>query len=260
MIKMDLLKRAFKVIISISVLTGIWQLTVLSGRFEKSLLPSPAGVFAGMSGLIKDGTLFTNLGVSLARFLTGYLTAVITGVTLGLLLGWNKSVWSYIEPVVQVLRPVSPIAWFPFIVLWFGIGDAPAVVTIFIAAFYPILLSTVSGVRNVDAVYLKVADNFGIRQPQLLFRIILPAAFPLIANGLHIALGSARVFLVAGEMIGAQSGLGFMIINARNSLRSDLVLAGIIFIGILGLLLDRLIRFLENRIKRKWGVSAEVRD
>lgn len=257
---MELLKKTAKVVLSLSVLIGIWELTVLTGRYEQSLLPSPARVFAGMSQLIKDGTLFTHFRVSLFRFFIGYSAAIAAGITLGLLLGWNKSVWSFIDPVVQVLRPVSPIAWFPFIVLWFGIGDAPAIVTIFIAGFYPILLSTVSGVGNVDAVYLKVAGNFGIRQPQLLFKIILPAAFPLIANGLHIALGASWVFLVAGEMVGAQSGLGFMIIDARNSLRSDLVLAGIIFIGALGLLLDRLIKLLERRIETQWGVSIEVRN
>lgn len=160
---MNLLKRAIKAVVSISVLIVIWELIVLTGRFEKSLLPSPAVVFTGMSKMIMDGTLFSNLGVSIARFLTGYLLAVLVGVILGLLLGWNKNVWSYIDPIIQVLRPVSPIAWFPFIVLWFGIGDAPAVVIIFIAAFYPILLSTVSGVGNVDAIYMKVADNFGIK-------------------------------------------------------------------------------------------------
>jgi len=253
--KMEILKKASRIVISISVLVVIWQLAVFSGRYEPSLLPSPAKVFEGMSELIKDGTLLTHFRVSLSRFFIGYLASIVAGITLGLLLGWNKKVWSFIEPIVQVLRPVSPIAWFPFIVLWFGIGDAPAIVIIFIAGFYPILLSTVSGVGNVDAIYLKVADNFGIRQPQMLFKIILPAAFPLIANGLHIALGSAWVFLVAGEMVGAQSGLGFLIIDARNSLRSDLVLAGIIFIGVLGLLLDRLIKFLETGIEKQWGIS-----
>jgi NitT/TauT family transport system permease protein len=253
--KMEILKKILKVVISISVLIGIWQLAVMSGRYQTSLLPPPAKVFKGMSELIKDGTLFTHFKVSLTRFFIGYLSAIIAGVILGLFLGWNKRIWSFVEPIVQVLRPVSPIAWFPFIVLWFGIGDAPAIAIIFIAGFYPILLSTVSGVGNVDGIYLKVADNFGIRQPQMLFKIVLPAAFPLIANGLHIALGSAWVFLVAGEMVGAQSGLGYLIIDARNSLRSDLVLAGIIFIGVLGLLLDRLIRLLESSIEKQWGIS-----
>jgi len=259
-IGMGILKKSIKSLVSIGVLIALWALVVETGRFEKSLFPSPAMVLKGIGEIMEDGSLFENFRVSIIRFLIGYLAAVFAGVILGLLLGWNKKVWAYVDPVIQVLRPVSPIAWFPFIVLWFGIGDAPAVATIFIAAFYPILLSTVSGVGNVDRIYMKVADNFGIKQPGLLFKVILPAAFPIIANGLHLALGSAWVFLVAGEMIGAQSGLGFMIIDARNTLRSDLVLAGIIIIGILGLLLDRFIGLLEGRIKRQWGIFTEVRN
>lgn len=158
---------------------------------------------------------------------------------------------------MQVLRPVSPIAWFPFIVLWFGIGDLLAVVIIFIAAFYPVLLSTISGVSKVDPVYLKVAQNFGIKQPYLLSKIIFPAAFPMITNGLYMALGSAWVFLVAGEMVGAQSGLGYLIIDARNSIHPDLVLAGIICIGVTGLMLDKTIRLLESWVEKQWGISSE---
>jgi len=254
-IKMDKVKKLLKVITSIFVLIGVWELVVLTGRYEPSLLPSPVRVLKGMGELLEDGTLFNHFRVSFSRFFIGYAAAAITGIVLGLVLGWYKRAWAFVDPVVQVLRPVSPIAWFPFIVLWFGIGDVPAVVIIFVAGFFPVLLSTVSGVGRVDRIYLKVAENFGIRQPQLLFKIVLPAAFPMIANGLHMALGSAWVFLVAGEMVGAQSGLGYLIIDARNSLRSDLVLAGIIFIGISGLALDRIIRLLESLIEKQWGVS-----
>lgn len=256
MIKMDKVKKLLKILTSMLVLIGIWQLLVLTGRYEASLLPSPGRVIKGMGELVQDGTLLNHFKVSFSRFFIGYIAASIAGIVLGLVFGWYKKVWAFVDSVVQVLRPVSPIAWFPFIVLWFGIGDIPAVVIIFIAGFFPVLLSTVSGVSRVDPIYLKVADNFGINQPQLLFKIVLPAAFPMIANGLHMALGSAWVFLVAGEMVGAQSGLGYLIIDARNSLRSDLVLAGIIFIGVSGLLLDRLIRFLERGIEKQWGVTA----
>ncbi|WP_269848485.1 ABC transporter permease [Methanosarcina horonobensis] len=230
---------------------------ILTGRYESSLLPSPFKVLEGIAELINDGTLATHFQVSLLRFLTGYLTASVTGIFLGLTLGYYGKMWAFIDPVVQVLRPVSPIAWFPFIVLWFGIGDLPAVVIIFIAAFYPVLLSTISGVKKVDPIYLKVAQNFGIKQPDLLSKIIFPAAFPMITNGLYMALGSAWVFLVAGEMVGAQSGLGYLIIDARNSIRSDLVLAGIICIGVTGFLLDKTIRLLENRVQKQWGMSQK---
>lgn len=246
-------------LIGFSLLVIFWEGVVVSGRYGKSLLPSPLDVLAGMKELLLDGTLFTHIWVSLLRFLAGYLSAAATGVVLGLFFGWFGRLWSIFDPIVQVLRPISPIAWFPFIVLFFGIGDIPAIVIIFIAAFYPILLSTVASVSRVDQTYLKVARNFGLKQPQIFSRVILPAAFPYIANGLHIALGSAWVFLVAGEMVGAQTGLGYLIIDARNNLRTDLVLAGIIFIGISGLLLDKLIKTLEKWVGKKWGVVLNER-
>lgn len=212
-----------------------------------------------MAELVRDGTLLEHITVSLYRFSVGYLSAIAAGIILGLIFGWFQRLWGVFDPVVQILRPISPIAWFPFIVLWFGIGNLPAIVIIFIAAFFPVLLSTVSSVSKVDQVYLKVARNYGIRQPHIFTKIIFPASFPFIANGLHIALGSAWVFLVAGEMVGAQSGLGFLIIDARNNLRSDLVLAGILFIGVSGLILDKLIRLLEKWVGKNWGIVPNER-
>lgn len=247
------LAAAGTVLVSLLGLLALWQGAASFGPWPAALLPPPAKVAAGMAELVADGTLAAHFRTSLLRFAAGYGLAVAAGILLGLVLGWNRRVWAFFDPVVQMLRPVSPIAWFPFIVLWFGIGDRPAIVIIFIAAFYPVLLSTVSGVRKVDPLILKVAANFGIRQPRLLFKVILPAAFPFIANGLHLALGSAWVFLVAGEMVGAQSGLGFLIIDARNNLRTDLVLAGILFIGASGLVLDRVIHAFEAFIGKRWG-------
>jgi NitT/TauT family transport system permease protein len=251
----------FRKLINIAIGLGIlligWQVVVLSGRYEPSLLPSPSAVFNGMKELIANGTLFTHIKVSLLRFFIGYSSAVILAIVLGLILGWFQKIWDVVDPIVQILRPISPIAWFPFIVLWLGIGDIPAIAIIFIAAFFPVLLSTVSAVKKVDKTYLKVARNFGIKQPFVLTKIIFPAAFPNIVTGLHIALGSAWVFLVAGEMVGVQSGLGYLIIDARNSLRSDLLLSGIIFIGIFGLLLDKLITVFEKWVGKTWGIASE---
>jgi len=256
---MSRIRRLINTIAGISILIAAWEGLVLSGRYEQSLLPSPVKVLEDMKELLFEGTLFIHIQVSLFRFFAGYITAVVAGVVLGLLFGWFGRLWRIIDPVVQVLRPISPIAWFPFIVLWFGIGDLPAIVIIFIAAFYPVLLSTVSSVGKVDQTYLKVARNFGLKQPQVFTKIIFPAAFPFIANGLHIALGSAWVFLVAGEMVGAQSGLGYLIVDARNSLRTDLVLTGIIFIGVIGLLLDKAIRILEKWVGSNWGIVPNER-
>jgi NitT/TauT family transport system permease protein len=251
---MNMAKKLTNVIIGFSILIAIWQTMIMIGNYEEALFPSPLKVGKGIWLLITNGTLLVHLKVSFIRFLIGYLSAVIIAVILGLILGRLAKLWNIIDPIVQVLRPISPIAWSPFIVLWFGIGDIPAIVIIFIAAFFPVLLSTVSAVKKVDRTYLKVAENFEIKQPHLMTKIIFPAAFPFIANGLHIAIGTAWIFLVAGEMVGAQSGLGYLIVDARNSLRLDLVLAGIIFIGILGLILDKAIQLFERWVEKQWGM------
>lgn len=254
--EMQKYKTLINVCIGFAILIVIWQGIVMFGNYNSALFPAPIQVWDGIVTLVQDGTLFVHFQVSLLRFLAGYLSAVVTAVILGLIFGRIPLLWGVIDPIVQVLRPVSPIAWSPFIVLWFGIGNMPAIVIIFIAAFFPVLLSTVSAVRKVDPIYLKVAQNFEIKRLDLLFKIIFPAAFPYIANGLHIAVGTAWIFLVAGEMVGTQSGLGYLIVDARNSLRLDLVMAGILFIGVAGLLLDKAVGLFENWIHRIWGRAS----
>jgi NitT/TauT family transport system permease protein len=240
-------------VISVAVLIGLWQILYLISDYSDALFPSPFQSFLALIEMIKDGSLFANIGTSMYRFSVGYISSVITAVILGLILGRLSSVFKYINPAVQLLRPISPTAWMPFIVLLFGIGDIPALVIIFIAAFFPVLLSTVSAVGSIDPIYFKVAKNFGIKQPQLTWKVILPAAFPQIANGIHLAIGTSWIFLVAGEMVGAQSGLGYQIIDARNNIRADILLATIIVIGIIGIILDSLLKILEKRILKSWG-------
>ena len=246
-----------RVIISFCLFIALWQIICLTTDFNPSLLPGPKRVWEALLQLFQGGKIFTDIRDSMYRFAIGYLTAVLAAVILGLIFGWFKKLFAYVYPVIQLIRPISPMAWMPFIVLLFGIGDIPAIVIIFIAAFFPVLLSTVSAVGNVDKTYLKVADNFGIKQPHTLTKIILPAVFPQIANGLHIALGTSWVFLVAGEMIGSQSGLGYLIIDARNNLRADMLLATILIIGLIGLLLDTLIKQFEKWIFQRWGYDRE---
>ena len=241
------------VIISVSILILIWQLLFSVSSYDKALFPSPKMAFDALVELIENGKLFENIRTSMYRFVTGYFSSVIVAVVLGLILGRVPKLFQYINPAVQLLRPISPTAWMPFIVLLFGIGDVPAIVIIFIAAFFPVLLSTVSAVGNIDPVYLKVSKNFGIRQPALTWKVIFPAAFPQIANGIHLALGTAWIFLVAGEMVGAQSGLGYQIIDARNNIRADILLATILVIGIIGILLDGLLKLIEKVILKSWG-------
>ncbi|WP_085993101.1 ABC transporter permease [Oceanobacillus senegalensis] len=253
---MKALMKTKNMLIGAIIILVIWQFIIIVTDIEEALLPTPLMVFQATVSMIINGTLLEHFSVSMGRFMIGYVTAAISAILLGLFLGRMQKVWGIVDPIVQVLRPVAPIAWAPFIVLWFGIGNAPAIVIIFIASFFPILLSTVAGVKKVDSTYLKLASNLEIKQPQLMSKIIFPAAFPAIANGLHIGIGTAWIFLVSGEMVGAQSGLGYLIVDARNLMRLDLVLAGIIFIGICGLLLDKSIRLLERWLEIQWGMTS----
>jgi NitT/TauT family transport system permease protein len=241
----------------LALLLGVWQALAASGLYSAEQLPGPIAAFRASRETWSEGTLLPHVAASLARFASAYLAAVALAVPLGLLFGLRPALWKAVDPVIQVLRPISPVAWFPLAVLWLGIGNLPAVAIIFVAAFYPALLATVSAVRRVDPTYLRVARNFGTRDHQLVFKVIVPAAFPQIAMGLRIAVGAAWVYLVAGEMLGARSGLGFLIVDARNFLRTDLILMAMALVGLIGFAIDRCVSWLERKLDARWGLAPE---
>ncbi|MBE0416198.1 MAG: ABC transporter permease [Coriobacteriia bacterium] len=238
-----------------ALLVTAWH--VAATRVGSTLLfPPPGSVVLGAVETAAGGRLFGHIVASLQRFAIGYLGGIAIGVPLGLLLGLSVHARSAFDPIIQVLRPISPIAWFPLFTLWFGIGELPAIAIVFTAAVYPVILTTTSAVREVDPLYLKVARTFGDSRAGTVARIILPASLPGIAVGLRIAVGTSWVFIVAGEMLGVTNGLGYLIIDARNSLRTDLVLVAIVIIGALGLGIDRALRLAEARVRRHWGGAA----
>jgi len=251
-------KKVFCATVGIGVLITVWQAVAMLGGYNPQLFPPPSKVFWGIYELVATGMLWDSIIRSMYRFFAGYVSAVTSAVVLGMCFGYYfKGLWQYVNPVVQILRPISPIAWLPFVVLWFGIGDISAIAIVFIAAFFPVLLNTVSSVRKIDKTYFRLAENYGISKFGTFTKIIFPAAFPYIASGLHIAIGTAWVFIVAGEMIGVQSGLGYLIVDSRNNLRIDLLMATMLVIGLLGLALDGIVVFLERLIYKKWGVVYE---
>jgi NitT/TauT family transport system permease protein len=202
--------------------------------------------------------LWRDIVDSLRRVALGYGTAVLIGVPLGLTLGWYPSANQVVNPVMQILRPISPIAWIPVAIIFFGVGDSAATFLIFLGAFFPIVVACINGVSNVPSVYRRAGRNFGMTPPQLLAKVLFPAALPQILVGLRIALGIAWLVVVAAEMIAVDSGLGFLVIDSRNSgKRYDLVVAAILLIGVIGLVLDVAFRRLEKLRSVRWGFRLE---
>ncbi|MFC5458019.1 ABC transporter permease [Prosthecobacter fluviatilis] len=232
-------------------LLGWHTLVRVSGS---DLFPTPVDVLRGIHELFEKGLLLKYIVASLFRVSWGFGLAVVVGVPLGLVLGWFRPAFQALNPIIQILRPISPIAWIPVAILWFGIDDTAPVFLIFLASVFPITVSSMAAVQNMQLVYLRAAQNFGIKGPQLFRRVILPAALPQIITGIRIALGIAWLVVVAAEMIAVNSGLGYLIIDARNAgKRYDLVVAGMVMIGLIGLVLDLLIRQLEKFDEVKWG-------
>ena len=218
------------------------------------VFPSPLAVEHGTAELCQSGLLWQYIGDSLRRVAIGYLSAIIVGIPCGLLLGWYPTAATVVNPVMQILRPISPIAWIPVAIMLFGISDTAAVFLIFLAAFFPIVVSAMNAVRNVPAMYRRAGRNFGLSPPQLLARVVLPAALPQMLVGLRIALGIAWLVVVAAEMIASNSGLGYLVIDSRNSgKRYDLVVAAMMLIGVIGLALDFVIRRVERLPSVRWG-------
>ena len=231
-----------------------WGLAVRISRSE--LFPTPGDVLRGIIELFQKGLLLKYIVASLFRVTWGFTLAVLVGVPAGLILGWYTRAFQAFNPILQILRPISPIAWIPVAILWFGVSDAAPIFLIFLASVFPITVSAIAAVQNMQPVYLRAAQNFGLSRGELFRRVIFRASLPQIITGIRIALGIAWLVVVAAEMIAVNSGLGYLIIDARNAgKRYDLVVAGMVMIGFIGLGLDLLVRQLEKFDEVSWGYA-----
>ncbi|MCY1021112.1 ABC transporter permease [Pyxidicoccus sp. MSG2] len=210
-------------------------------------MPGPLGTAQGLFELAGTGALLRNVVASVFRVSYGFTLAVIIGIPLGVWVGWYARAHYALNPFLQLLRPISPIAWLPVATLWFGSGDVSAVFLIFMAAFFPMVVSTSSAVRAIENRYLKAAENFEVRGVRLATRVIFPAILPQVVSGMRLALGIAWVVVVAAEMLGVRSGLGYQVNDARNNLRFELVTAAMVVIGVIGFGLDGIFRALERQ-------------
>jgi NitT/TauT family transport system permease protein len=245
------LRRLLPPVAAMAVVVGAWWLLVVASG--SLIFPTPAQVVAGTLELARDGSLWEHIGASLLRVGLGFGLAVAIAVPLGLWMGWVKGAYLTLNPIFQMLRPISPIAWIPIAILWFGIGNVAPVFLIFMASVFPMVVQTIAGVQTIEPRFLRAAANFGVSRRTLFLRVVVPATLPQIIVGMRIGLGVAWLVVVAAEMIALHSGLGYLIIDSRNAgNRYDLVVAGMIIIGLIGLLLDGLMRLLEGMKIVRW--------
>lgn len=235
----------------IAALIGAWWITVIATH--SVIFPTPWAVVSGTFELLKDGTLWRHIGASLMRVGIGFGLAVCVAVPLGLWMGWVRAAYRMLNPIFQILRPISPIAWIPIAILWFGVGDASPIYLIFISSVFPMVVQTTVGVHTIEKRYLRAAENFGVSRRTLFRQVVIPAVLPQVITGMRIGLGVAWLVVVAAEMIALHSGLGYMIMDSRNAgNRYDLVVAGMIIIGLIGLSLDGIMRLLEGLKSVRW--------
>jgi NitT/TauT family transport system permease protein len=260
------------------VAIGIWQWVASMGWVNENVLPSPLAVWrkwvayllplqafntwhennAGGSWLAWafSGELIIDSLSSLYRVVVGFAVGAVLALPLGLAMGASRIVYAWMNPLVQLLRPIPPIAYIPLSILWFGLGNPPAIFLIALGAFFPVLMNTIAGVRQVDGIYLRAARNLGAGGTTMFMRVILPAAVPYILTGMRIGIGTAFIVVIVSEMIAVNNGLGFRILEAREYFWSDKIIAGMITIGILGLAIDSAMNKLNNYLLR-WHRGLE---
>jgi len=248
---MHRLKEFLPALAVIVVLIAAWWGAVVATH--SLIFPTPWAVVIGTWELVDNGTLWQHISASLMRVGIGFGLAVCVAIPLGLWMGWMQGTYRMLNRLVQILRPISPIAWIPVGIVWFGVGDTSPIYLIFISSVFPMVVQTTVGVHTIEKRYLRAAENFGVSRRTLFTRVVIPAVLPQIVVGMRIGLGVAWLVVVAAEMIALHSGLGYMIMDSRNAgNRYDLVIAGMIIIGLIGLSLDGLMRLLEEIRWVRW--------
>lgn len=252
---------------------AVWQAFCSAGLINPQILPSPSSVaqrwWAYLAPLeafdpkassylawVFSGELLRDAFASLTRVVLGFLVGAGLALPLGLFMGASDTVYRYVNPLMQVLRPIPPIAYIPLSILWFGLGNPPAIFLIAIGAFFPVLMNTIAGVRQVDGIYIRAARSLGANRWTIFRRVILPAATPYILSGARIGIGTAFIVVIVAEMIAVNNGLGFRILEAREYFWSDKIIAGMLTIGLLGLAIDLGVSRLNSHLLR-WHRGLE---
>jgi ABC-type nitrate/sulfonate/bicarbonate transport system permease component len=237
------------------VFLAFWELAVDLGWANPLFTSSPSRILHAGIALFADGSIFTDIEVSSYEFIVGFGLAIAVGVPLGVLMGWYSRINAVLDPFVSALYATPRIALLPLVMIWFGIGVASKVAIVFLGAAFPILVNTITGVRTINADFVKVAHSFGANDRQMFLTVALPSSVPLLLTGLRLGLAHGLVGIVVGEMYGSTHGLGFLIATAGARFQTDEVMFGIILIASAGIVLTLLLRVIEQRFER-WRPTA----
>ena len=234
------------------ILILIWKAADIAGIIKPYTLPPPEKVIKTAIDFLNDGTLWGHIGASVIRVAEGFLIALVAALVLGVAIGLFRKFEIATDVLLQILKPIPPIAWIPLSILWFGIGESSKVFIIFVGAFFPILVNVVDGIKNIDLKFLEISRVYEVKRIRVITKVILPGAMPFIMTGIRVGLGNAWMCVVAAEMIAATRGVGYMLMDGRNLARPDMVLLGMLTIGIIGKVMDDLLRLFAKKVI-KWN-------
>lgn len=243
--------------ISFTVILVLWQLSV-GTLLNAALVATPAATFSKAWSMIQSGELFGHVAISLWRVIVGYVTGCVLGILLGAIIGRYRLVADFLDPVIELIRPISPVALVPLAMLWFGIGESSKYFIIIYATIVVVLLNTAAGVSRTPEMRIHAARCLGATDLQLFWKVILPSAVPYILTGMRIALGFSFMGIVAAELIGAREGIGFLIMNSQMLMQTSQLFVGLLTLGILGLIVDRIFRALLARSMRRYMRADEL--
>lgn len=240
----------FEYVAALIIIIFVWQVASNMGYLNSLVLPSPARIFGTFISLVKKGILQKNLLISSQRVLSGYAISATSAMFLGILIGLSARFKRMTDLIINILKPIPPISWIPLVILWFGIGESGKIFLIFIGSFFTILINIVDGIRQVDIKLIELSNAMVIPKLKYVFQIVIPYAAPNIFTGLRAGLGQSWMCVVAAELVASSTGLGYMIMYARQFGQTDVVIVGMLVIGVVGKVMDSLLVLIENAVIR----------
>lgn len=235
-------------IMPVFILLTVWFIATSGDNYNGVILPSLSTICETFVRKVQNLSLLNELSVSIVRVLKGYSLAAVSGIGLGILIGLSPHIQRITDLFIQIIKPIPPIAWIPIVILWLGIGEESKVFLIFLGGFFTILLNVIDGIRYTDKKLLEVAAAMETPKLKYIFKLIIPAAFPNIFTGLRVAMGTCWTCVVAAELVASSSGIGYMISNARNFGQMDVVIIGMVSIGVVGKIMDSLLKLVEKKV------------